>query len=68
MAIKSSIAQCTCISDTSTKLLTLPKAKVGVRHQKLGRDKDEDEIEWIRRFLRQAMKMVKSRKGKGLGR
>ena len=38
------------------------------RHQKLGRDKDEDEIEWIRRCLRQATKMVKSRKGKGLGR
>ena len=33
-----------------------------------GREKDEDEIEWIRRCLRQAMKMVKSRKGKGLGR
>ena len=33
-----------------------------------GRDKDEDEIEWIRRCLRQATKMVKSRKGKGLGR
>ena len=40
----------------------------GGRHQKLGRDKDEDEIEWIRRCLRQATKMVKSRKGKGLGR
>ncbi len=33
-----------------------------------GREKDEDEIEWIRRCLRQATKMVKSRKGKGLGR
>ena len=40
----------------------------GGRHQKLGRDKDEDEIEWIRRCLRQATRMVKSRKGKGLGR
>ena len=30
-----------------------------------GREKDEDEIEWIRRCLRQATKMVKSRKGKG---
>ena len=33
-----------------------------------GRDKDEDEIEWIRRCLRQATRMVKPRKGKGLGR
>lgn len=69
MVTKSSIAQCTCISDTSTKLLTLPKVKVvAVATPKLGRDKDEDEIEWIRRCLRQATKMVKSRKGKGLGR
>ena len=33
-----------------------------------GREKDEDEIEWIRRCLRQATKMVKPRKGKGLSR
>ena len=33
-----------------------------------GRDKDEDEIEWIRRCLRQATRMVKPRKGKGLSR
>ena len=33
-----------------------------------GRDKDEDEIEWIRRCLRQATQMVKPRKGKGLSR
>ena len=33
-----------------------------------GREKNEDEIEWIRRCLRQATKMVKSRKSKGLGR
>lgn len=33
-----------------------------------GRDKDEDEIEWIRRCLRQATNMVKPRKGKGLNR
>ena len=33
-----------------------------------GRDKDEDEIEWIRRCLRQATKMVKPRKNKGLKR
>ena len=33
-----------------------------------GRDKDEDEIEWIRRCLQQATKMVKPRKGKGLSR
>ena len=33
-----------------------------------GREKDEDEIEWIRRCLRQAVRMVKPRKGKGLGR
>ena len=33
-----------------------------------GREKDEDEREWIRRCLRQATRMVKSRKGKGLGR
>ena len=32
------------------------------------REKDEDEIEWIRRCLRQATRMVKLRKGKGLGR
>lgn len=31
-----------------------------------GRDKDEYEIEWIRRYLQQATKMVKPRKGKGL--
>ena len=33
-----------------------------------GRDKDEDEIAWIRRCLRQATQMVKPRKGKGLSR
>lgn len=31
-------------------------------------EKDEDEIEWIRRSLRLATRMVKPRKGKGLGR
>ena len=31
-----------------------------------GREKDEDEIEWIRRCLRQATRMVKPRRGKGL--
>ena len=33
-----------------------------------GREKDEDEIEWIRRCLRQATRMVKPRRGKGLNR
>ena len=33
-----------------------------------GRDKEEDEIEWTRRCLRQATRMVKPRKGKGLSR
>ncbi len=33
-----------------------------------GREKDEDEIEWIRRCLRQATKMMKPRKDKGLNR
>ena len=33
-----------------------------------GREKDEDEIEWIRRCLRQATRIVKPRKGKGLSR
>ena len=33
-----------------------------------GREKDEDEIEWIRRYLQQATRMVKPRKDKGLGR
>ena len=33
-----------------------------------GREKDEDEIEWIRRSLRLATRMVKPRKDKGLGR
>lgn len=33
-----------------------------------GREKDEDEIEWIRRCLQQATRMVKPRKGKGLSR
>ena len=33
-----------------------------------GREKDEDEIEWIRRCLRQATRMVKPRKGKGISR
>lgn len=33
-----------------------------------GRDKDEDEIKWIRRYLQQATKMVKPRKGKRLSR
>lgn len=28
-----------------------------------GRDKDKDEIEWIRRCLRQATRMVKPRRG-----
>ena len=32
------------------------------------RGKDEDEIEWIRRCLQQANRMVKPRKGKGLSR
>ena len=31
-----------------------------------GREKDEDEIEWIRRCLRQATKMMKPMKRKGL--
>lgn len=33
-----------------------------------GREKDEDEIEWIRRCLRQATKMMKPMKRKGLSR
>ena len=33
-----------------------------------GREKDEDEIEWIRRCLRQATRMVKPLKRKGLSR
>ena len=33
-----------------------------------GREKDEDEIGWIRRCLRQATWMVKPRRGKGLNR
>ena len=33
-----------------------------------GREKDEDEIEWIRRCLRQATRMIKPRKDKGLSR
>ena len=33
-----------------------------------GREKDEDEIEWIRRCLQQATRMGKPRKGKGLSR
>ena len=33
-----------------------------------GREKDEDEIEWIRRCLQQATRMVKPRNGKGLSR
>ena len=33
-----------------------------------GHEKDEDEIEWIRRCLQQATRMVKPRKGKGLSR
>ena len=33
-----------------------------------GREKDEDEIEWIRRYLQQATKIVKPRKGKWLSR
>ena len=33
-----------------------------------GREKDEDEIEWIRRYLRQASRMIKPRKDKGLSR
>ena len=40
----------------------------GIDTKDWGYEKDEDEIEWIRRCLRQATKMVKSRKGKGLGR
>lgn len=31
-------------------------------------EKDEDEIEWIKRCLQQATKMVKPRKDKGLSR
>ena len=33
-----------------------------------GRDKDEDEIEWIRRCLQKATRMMKPRKSKGLSR
>ena len=33
-----------------------------------GREKDEDEIAWIRRCLQQATRMVKPRNGKGLSR
>ncbi|MST76568.1 hypothetical protein FYJ72_02425 [Prevotella copri] len=33
-----------------------------------GREKDEDEIEWIRRYLQQATKIMKPMKRKGLSR
>ena len=33
-----------------------------------GHEKDEDEIEWIRRSLRLATRMIKPRKDKGFGR
>ena len=33
-----------------------------------GREKDEDEIEWIRRSLRLATRMIKPRMGKGVSR
>ena len=33
-----------------------------------GREKDEDEIEWIRRYLQQATKMLKPKKCKGVSR
>ena len=33
-----------------------------------GREKDEDEIEWIRRCLQKATRMMKPRKSKGLSR
>ena len=33
-----------------------------------GREKDEDEIEWIKRCLRQATRMVKQRKSTGVRR
>ena len=36
--------------------------------QDWGREKDEDEIEWIRRCLQKATRMIKPRKGKGLSR
>ena len=33
-----------------------------------GREKDEDEIEWIRRYLRQATRMVKPKCGRKIKR
>ena len=40
----------------------------GIDTKDWGHEKDEDEIEWIRRCLRQATKMVKPMKRKGLSR
>ena len=55
---------------TSTRQPTSLEAKVAaVATPKTGgREKDEDEAEWIRRCLRQAMKMMKPLKRKGLSR
>ena len=40
----------------------------GIDTKDWGHEKDEDEIEWIRRYLQQATKIVKPRKGKWLSR
>lgn len=40
----------------------------GIDTKDWGHEKNEDEIEWIRRYLQQATKMVKPRKDKGLSR
>ena len=70
MATKLSIVQCTSTSATSTRLPTLLKAKGGggSDNKDWGREKDEDEIGWIRRCLQKATRMIKPRKGKGLNR
>ena len=44
------------------------KPSGGIDTKDWGHEKNEDEIEWIRRYLQQATKMVKPRKDKGLSR
>ena len=50
------------------KATNFAESQGGCETKDWGHEKDEDEIEWIRRCLQQATRMVKPRKGKGLSR
>ena len=70
MGIKSSIVQCTFLYISYINESTNFAESLGGSGdtKDWGHEKDEDKIEWIRRCLRQATKMMKPMKRKGLSR